>query len=54
MNITIVADVFGKQNNGTTITIKRLIDGLRDRGHNVKLVSSFKVSTPKIISLASV
>lgn len=51
MNITIVADVFGKQNNGTTITIRRLIDGLRDRGHNVKLVSSFRTDEEGFITL---
>lgn len=51
MNITIVADVFGKQNNGTTITIRRLIDGLRDRGHSVKLVSSFKTNEEGFITL---
>lgn len=39
MIITIVADVFGEENNGTTITIKRLIEGLISRGHTVKVVS---------------
>lgn len=39
MKITIVADVLGKENNGTTITIKRLIDGLIDRGHIINVVS---------------
>ena len=51
MNITIVADVFGKQNNGTTITIRRLIDGLRERGHSVKVVSSFKTDEEGFVSL---
>lgn len=41
MKITIVADTFGRENNGTTITIRRLIDGLRDRGHCVRVVSPF-------------
>ncbi len=42
MLITIVADVFGKPNNGTAITAKRLIDGLKERGHEVRVVSPFK------------
>lgn len=40
MNITIVADVLGKENNGTTVTIKRLISHLKARGHAVKVVSA--------------
>lgn len=39
MKITIVADVLGAENNGTTITTKRLINGLKERGHEVKVVS---------------
>lgn len=39
MKIAIVADVFGEENNGTTITIKRLISHLSSRGHEVKVVS---------------
>lgn len=42
MLITIVADVFGKPNNGTAITAKRLIEGLKERGHEVRVVSPFK------------
>ncbi len=42
MNITVVADVLGKENNGTTITAKRLISRLKDRGHEVKVVSATK------------
>ena len=42
MIITIVADVLGAENNGTTITIKRLISGLIERGHTVKVVSPYK------------
>lgn len=51
MNITIVADVFGKQNNGTTITIRRLIDGLKKKGHNVKVISSFKTEEEGFVTL---
>lgn len=39
MKITIIADVLGRENNGTTITIKRLIEGLKKRGHSVRVVS---------------
>jgi len=42
MKLTIVADVLGEENNGTTITIKRLIDGLIKRGNEVRVVSPFK------------
>ena len=39
MVITVVADVLGKANNGTTITILRLIESLKARGHEVRVVS---------------
>lgn len=39
MKITVIADVLGQENNGTTATIKRLIDGLVQRGHEVTVVS---------------
>ncbi|MFA5235851.1 MAG: glycosyltransferase [Bacilli bacterium] len=39
MNITIVCDVLGEENNGTTITAKRLINSLKERGHRVKVIS---------------
>lgn len=42
MKLTIVADVLGEENNGTTITIKRLIDGLVKRGNEVNVVSPLK------------
>ena len=29
MKIAIIADVLGQENNGTTITVKRLIDNLK-------------------------
>ena len=51
MNVTIVSDVFGEQNNGTTITIKRLIDGLEKRKHNVKVISTFNSSNDNFITL---
>ena len=39
MKIAVIADVLGEENNGTTITVKRLIDNLKARGHNVQVVS---------------
>lgn len=39
MKITIVSDVLGSENNGTTITAKRLISNLEQRGHTVKVLS---------------
>ncbi len=39
MKITIVADVLGEENNGTTITAKRLIQHLKERGHFVRVIS---------------
>lgn len=42
MKITVVADVLGEENNGTTITIKRLVNGLAERGHEVRVVSPLK------------
>ncbi len=39
MKIAIIADVLGAENNGTTITVKRLINNLKARGHEVEVVS---------------
>lgn len=39
MKIAIIADVLGEENNGTTITVKRLIKHLKARGHQVEVVS---------------
>ena len=39
MKIAIIADVLGQENNGTTITVKRLINNLKARGHDVQVVS---------------
>ena len=38
MNIAIIADVLGKPNNGTTLATYNLINGMKKRGHNVKVV----------------
>lgn len=39
MKIAIVTDVLGEENNGTTITTKRLIENMKKRGHEVLVVS---------------
>lgn len=38
MNITIICEVFGEANNGTTIAALNLISYLKKKGHNVKVV----------------
>lgn len=38
MTVVIVADVLGKENNGTTIACMNLIRSLRAKGHNVRIV----------------
>lgn len=38
MNITIVSEVLGKENNGTTVAAMNLINYLKKQGHNVKVV----------------
>lgn len=40
MIITIVADVLGKGNNGTSMTAGRLIDRLLDHGHTVRVIAT--------------
>ena len=42
MKITIDADVLEQENNGTTIACKRLIENLKMRGNEVKVVSPLK------------
>lgn len=39
MKIAIITDVLGEENNGTTITTKRLIEKMKQRGHEVFVVS---------------
>lgn len=38
MNITIICDVLGEANNGTSVAAYNLIDHLRSQGHNVTVV----------------
>ena len=40
MNITVVCDVLGEANNGTTIAALNLIRSMKERGHNVRVVCS--------------
>lgn len=42
MKLTIVADIFGEKNNGTSITARRLVENMKERGHQVKVVSCYK------------
>lgn len=39
MIITVVSDFLGTENNGTTITAMRLIEGLRKKGHTVRILA---------------
>ena len=43
MKITIIADVLGAENNGTTITAKRLIHHLKERGHEVRVITASRI-----------
>ncbi|MBP5308503.1 MAG: glycosyltransferase, partial [Clostridia bacterium] len=38
MLITVICDVLGRENNGTTIAAMNLIRGLKERGHSVRVV----------------
>ncbi len=42
MRITLVSDIYGERNNGTTITARRMVENLKKRGHEVIVVSSYK------------
>jgi len=46
LRITIVCDVLGEENNGTTITAKHLINHLKERGHAVKVISPNPATEP--------
>lgn len=41
MVITLVADVYGGENNGTSLSAKRLVENMKKRGHEVRVVSTF-------------
>ena len=38
MTITVVCDVLGKENNGTTVAAMNLIRFLKEQGHTVRIV----------------
>ena len=38
MKITIICDVLGRENNGTTIAAMNLIRSLKSKGHDVTVV----------------
>ncbi len=42
MIITIIADIYGEENNGTIATTNRLIHHMIKRGHTIRFVSSYK------------
>jgi len=42
MIITIIADIYGEENNGTVATTNRLINGMIARGHKIRLVTTFQ------------
>lgn len=47
MIITVVCDVLGEENNGTTIAAKNLIRYLKSRGHTVRVLSTDENGTEK-------
>lgn len=49
IKILFVIDQFDSANNGTTISAKRFVKGLQDRGHEVFIVSTGSVSPNKYI-----
>src|SRR5574344_1365039 len=48
MIITIICDVLGKENNGTTIAIMNLIRYLSSKGHTVRVVSTNKAKNGNV------
>ena len=38
MNITVVCDVLGEANNGTTLAALNLINSLKQKGHKVNVI----------------
>lgn len=51
MKIAIITDVLGEENNGTTITTKRLIENMKKKGHEVFVVSPSKIEEPGYYAL---
>ena len=44
MNVTVICDVLGEPNNGTTIATLNFIRHLKSKGHRVTVVSADKVT----------
>lgn len=42
MIITLIADIYGEENNGTVASINKLINNMLKRGHTIRLVTSYK------------
>ena len=38
MRITVVCDILGEENNGTTVTTMNLVRSLRAKGHTVNIL----------------
>lgn len=49
--ITLVIDQYGDKSNGTTITAIRLAEGLRKRGHTVRIVTANEVDEKDVYSV---
>ncbi|MFV0413700.1 MAG: hypothetical protein ACK5L3_10595 [Oscillospiraceae bacterium] len=48
MKIVLVMDQFDNQNNGTTITARRLAENLRAQGHTVTILAAGRPEEGKI------
>lgn len=51
MKIAVVADIFGEENNGTTITARRLVDSMRNKGHEVTVISPYQTDKEGYITV---
>lgn len=51
MRISLIADVFGEHNNGTSITASRLVENMKARGHHVTVVSPYRCDEPGYVSM---
>lgn len=51
MKIALVTDVYGETNNGTCITARRLVEGMKARGHEVTVISPYACDEPGYVTL---
>jgi len=42
MRVTLISDIYGERNNGTSITARRMVKSLAERGHEVTVISPYK------------